>query len=363
MTLIDTRPRLDSLTSLRFFAAVLVFFRHVQPFIEQAGVSWTKPILLPGIVGVSFFFILSGFVLMWSRRAGVPTGQFYLRRFARVWPNHAVTWAFVVLVTLLAGGGMNWGFAGLNLGMLHAWSPDPAINNSVNSVSWSLSVEMFFYLSFPLLAPLIDRACRLWFLAGALVGGTFAVVSVSILFVPDGYQVWFVYGFPLTRLLEFAVGMVAARLLLTRKLLCVPLRLALPVVFGAHLTVGFFIFPSKIALTSYAAITVIPFVLLIISAAQSDTLGRWNALRNPWLVRLGDWSFAFYLVHGLVLYYGGKIFLPSDSPLSHIVIFAIGAFIVATATAGLLYHFVERPVERLIRGGLTRRAPQAFVQS
>lgn len=55
MTTIGTKPRLDSLTSLRFFAAALVFFRHVQPLIEQAGVTWTKPILLQGTVGVSFF--------------------------------------------------------------------------------------------------------------------------------------------------------------------------------------------------------------------------------------------------------------------------------------------------------------------
>jgi peptidoglycan/LPS O-acetylase OafA/YrhL len=209
---------------------------------------------------------------------------------------------------------------------------------------------MFFYLCFPLVAPLIDRARRLWLLAGGLVGGTLVAVATSILFVPDAHQVWFVYGFPLTRLLEFAVGMVVARLLLTRRLPRIPLMLALAVTAVAYLCIGFFVTSSKIALTGFSAVTVIPFALLIISAAQSDILGRWSALRNPWLVRLGDWSFAFYLVHGLVLYYGGVQFLPQGAPLWQVAIFTVAAFITATVASWLLHHFVERPAERRLRG-------------
>lgn len=62
-------PRLDSLTGLRFLAALAVFFYHTvtlcPPGIPKSVLS---VVAAQGLVGVSFFFILSGFVLSWSHR-------------------------------------------------------------------------------------------------------------------------------------------------------------------------------------------------------------------------------------------------------------------------------------------------------
>ena len=87
------RPTLHTLTALRWPAAFAVFAFHVAPFF--LGTSLQTPIVYltsAGPAGVSFFFVLSGFVLTWSRRTGDRRRDFYRRRFARIYPLHLVTW-------------------------------------------------------------------------------------------------------------------------------------------------------------------------------------------------------------------------------------------------------------------------------
>src|SRR5688500_18035384 len=75
--------RLDSLTGLRWFAALAVFLAHVStllPLPEPCDVFGL------GSSGITFFFVLSGFVLTWTFTAGDRPGAFYGRRFARIWP-------------------------------------------------------------------------------------------------------------------------------------------------------------------------------------------------------------------------------------------------------------------------------------
>src|SRR6185437_14997298 len=112
-----------------------------------------------GWTGVSFFFILSGFVLTWSRNPKKDsTKAFWRRRFFKIYPNHLVTFiAAAFLLGLITKQVFNVRYAILNLLLLHSWFPQFPINNSFNDVTWSLSCEAFFYLCFPFLIRLIDR--------------------------------------------------------------------------------------------------------------------------------------------------------------------------------------------------------------
>ena len=56
--------RLNSLTSLRYFAAAAVVVTHVNPFFLTSALQ--REATAYWYVGVSFFFMLSGFVLTWS---------------------------------------------------------------------------------------------------------------------------------------------------------------------------------------------------------------------------------------------------------------------------------------------------------
>lgn len=70
----EHRIQLSSLTGLRFFAAIGVVFYHLRIYFAPIGDSLA--IFSYGFTGVSFFFILSGFVLTWSQPSDVRTGDF-----------------------------------------------------------------------------------------------------------------------------------------------------------------------------------------------------------------------------------------------------------------------------------------------
>jgi peptidoglycan/LPS O-acetylase OafA/YrhL len=127
------RGQLETLTALRFIAALLVFGMHAEQILEL-GVA---PLGI-GFVGVSFFFVLSGFVLTWSHRHGEGVGAFYWHRFARVWPLATLT------TLLLIALGSPHGSVLLDLALLHGWGTGRMIGVAANPPSWSLGTEAFF---------------------------------------------------------------------------------------------------------------------------------------------------------------------------------------------------------------------------
>src|SRR5919197_3012464 len=100
-----SRGRLPSLTGLRFWAALMVVLYHLS---RQVGpISGIQELVWYGRTGVTFFFVLSGFVLAWTYEgAGIPAAVILWRRFARIWPSHAVTTVISVIVFLGIGAAL-----------------------------------------------------------------------------------------------------------------------------------------------------------------------------------------------------------------------------------------------------------------
>ena len=87
----EQRPRIDALTSMRFFAAMyVVLFHSVTGFaVRQHASKWLVLFLGHGYLAVSLFFILSGFVLTYNyaeRWGKVTFRDFMLARLARIYP-------------------------------------------------------------------------------------------------------------------------------------------------------------------------------------------------------------------------------------------------------------------------------------
>ncbi|MFJ9753035.1 acyltransferase family protein [Streptomyces chartreusis] len=87
---------------MRWAAAFVVFVYHVRNFGYFGGesariVDWAFG---AGATGVSFFFILSGFVLAWSARPGERFWVFWRRRIARIYPVHLITAAIALALAL-----------------------------------------------------------------------------------------------------------------------------------------------------------------------------------------------------------------------------------------------------------------------
>jgi peptidoglycan/LPS O-acetylase OafA/YrhL len=96
MNLDAPRPRLPALTSLRFFAALHVVCFHFLAFKIVSSEGWLGQISSIGYVGVSFFFVLSGFILVYTYAGrDTPARDFWRARFARIYP----AFAFSLLLT------------------------------------------------------------------------------------------------------------------------------------------------------------------------------------------------------------------------------------------------------------------------
>ncbi|MFI6039942.1 acyltransferase family protein [Streptomyces sp. NPDC051315] len=351
---VKSASRLPSLTGMRWIAVSMVFVYHATWGIYPPSAfpeSLTFVTANAGWVGVSFFFVLSGFVLAWSARADDTAPRFWRRRFFKVYPNHFVT--FLLAALLMAWAGTEIRHVLPNLLLVQSWSWDTDVSLSVNGVSWSLSCEAFFYALFPLWHGLIRRIRpeHLWYWASGAVGAVLLVPFVTLL-LPDQpqlaweptpvYDFWFVYLFPVTRTLEFVLGILLARIVLTGKWIDVrPGAAALA--FVAGYAVSLYV-PD---LWGYAAATVVPLALLIPAFALRDVRGERSLTASRAMVWLGDISFAFYLLHRMI--HAHLVYLVGTD---HVWGFrdatglAVVAFGLSTLLAWALFRCVESPVQR-----------------
>ncbi|KPC93336.1 isovaleryltransferase, partial [Streptomyces sp. NRRL F-6602] len=88
---------------MRFVAAGMVFLSHIATGGTFASGSETAQALhtvtkTASTVGVSFFFLLSGFVLTWSARPGDTYGGFLRRRLVKIYPNHLFTFCLAMVL-------------------------------------------------------------------------------------------------------------------------------------------------------------------------------------------------------------------------------------------------------------------------
>ena len=178
-------------------------------------------------MGVTFFFLLSGFVLTYSARPNDTPRRFWRRRLVKLYPSHVAGW--IGAMVLFAAATATWQQWLPNLLLLQTWIPDYHTYLSINPPSWSLSCEVFFYLCFPLLHRWISaiRPERLWAWAAGLVVTITAIPALGYLLLPDGtmsngfpvseIQYWAVYMLPPVRTLDFVLGIVMAHLLPSRR--------------------------------------------------------------------------------------------------------------------------------------------------
>ena len=343
--------RLDSLTGLRFLAALVVFALHVVVFFPALAYHAVLRLVSQGGTGVSFFFVLSGFVLTWSHREGDSAASFLRRRVARIVPSHVVVWAVTGILLAAIAAFPRRAAVVASLFLVSPWVPNVPFVETMNVPAWSLGCEMFFYALFPLLLPRLVRlnSTQRRALIGALV-----LLMLVLAFVarPAAYpttRYWAVYFFPPARLPEFFIGMVLALEVSAKTWPKVRLCWAAACAAIGYLAAGWVPWPYSIAV-----VTVVPFSVLIAAAAQRDSdrahSQERDLLASSVLVRLGVWSYAFYLVHWPVLIAVTHLFPGRHTPIRSLEL-ATFSFAVVLAAAALLHSVVERPMERLLRGG------------
>jgi len=369
----DARPRLPALTSLRFFAAFHVVIFHFQAMQIFIGPAWFQKLSSIGYVGVSFFFVLSGFILVYTY-AGRPMilKNFWRARFARIYPAYAFSLLVTALFFFYAVLTMNipffvWAKAHLKLAsalvlsLLQAWVPPAAL--TWNAVAWSLSVEAFFYILFPFLLLVLVRrsqpqllliAAASW-LTSLVFSGSYVVLNPDHLSVvnADVLGAFWLNALkfnPLARLPEFLLGMACGFLFLRSRR---ESKLALPLVLSgiaAFLVVVYFsaVIPYPILHTALLAPA---FAAIVYGFAVRP---NWGAiLENRWLVHCGDASYSLYLLHSMIV---GMYFHSTTGQLRYQSPMGILVFVlIAVSISALVYRFIEEPARRKLN---PRRKPQ-----
>lgn len=355
-----TAPRMASLTGIRYPTLFLVFLSHVAIIIPFANPDTAEKyghyLGWVGQIGVSLFYLLSGFVLAWAPRAKDSPLSFWRRRIVRIAPLHWVT--FGVAMAVFASSVITTKGAIMNLLMVQAWSSDPEIFGSANAPSWSLACLLLFYLIFPVLYRVIARIKpqHLWFFAAGVVVAIVAVTAVVRAVVPNQAGMapqapagslrayWIIQIFPVTRVLDFVLGILMARIVRTGRWIGVrPLPLAVLLVISYLASMEA---PREYRLV---ATMIVPLALFIASLAAADTKGRKTVFAVRPLQWLGDISYAFLLIHWPVMNFVFKSF---GQERLYSGPFAVGVvaidLTVSIALAWLLTIAVEKPLVRYL---------------
>jgi peptidoglycan/LPS O-acetylase OafA/YrhL len=351
--------RLDQLTSLRFFAAFAVLVYHTS-FLKRAGEPWASiasTVFDEGYAGVPFFFILSGFILSHTYQEGLTSGRISARKYlllrgARIFPLH---WLVAVVLIIVAYNPSQYVWETVaNLLLLQVWVPDPSYY-SLNGVTWTLGVELFFYGTLICLVRLSTKAvaalCLLWTVAICL--GAIVSIRVHGTHIGGGPILWVFLISPVVRLLDFLTGVLAYRLFslshhnprFASEGLSVLLLLLAVALYSTH---------KPPDLLRYQ-IVYLPFMAYVIfSFARGDGLFSY-LLRHPTLVMLGDASFALYMIHQPMIQLTYRAYLGRGFSFS-LVLLALFLVLLCVGTAAVVYKFVEYPIHRYLRMAISRSA-------
>ena len=370
--------KLHTIQALRAVAALLVLVYHTRAIemdaIARKGLN-EAPMLSTfvqnGFSGVDFFFVISGFIMIYVTGKVQPrlatAGAFLFARAARIYP---LWWLFAAIMTayfFLAYGGVPFGAETLEDGsrmmrensalhLIYSYALLPQLTVPIHGVGWTLVHEMHFYIGFALLILLPRR-----FLPLGLAGWAAIILlgTLTGLQQPTATDYISLLLHPLS--LEFLGGCGAALLI------CSGRRFKPMTV----LVVGLIAFVAALYLQPYPTdFTLgwgrvlffgIPSILIVYGAAALEAEDRVRVPRS--FVVLGDWSYALYLGHTLVLSGLRRIFdalaarlqgpfledvftIGAPGILDNLLFYIVGA-IGSIVFAGLVFRLFEKPAMTL----------------
>jgi peptidoglycan/LPS O-acetylase OafA/YrhL len=376
---------LSNLTPLRGIAAILTVIFHCNLMVGFAlSNSLPKPeLLLKMYLMVDFFFILSGFIMLhvygkWFSDGvtGNAFKKFTIARLARVYPLHILMLLFLVVMYDVSS----------NLGI--AKTPVLEIRNGIYSfvtnvfllqsmnmhdwfswchASWSISTEWWTYMVFPfLVAPILKTntfskiaiivACFLGYASITYLLLPLVTYPAEIPFVKPNLEalainVGYQYGF-IRCICGFIIGMIVHQAYEKNwakpffangfTMMVATIALFILMYFGVRDMVTVALFPCIILSGAYGSVNI-------------DKIFSWNPLQ-----KVGDWSFAIYLVHQPLQYTIGKIVSymnppdpnfkgpPPVVPVDTAWLVTFGFVLFTILVSALLYKYWEVPSRKWV---------------
>jgi exopolysaccharide production protein ExoZ len=343
MTSPAAKNRIDLIQALRGVAATIVALGHAMSVARKSG--YDIPLTLPGGAGVDLFFMISGFIIVYSseRLFGVPGGwkTFMRRRLVRVVPMYwGATALFMMMLAVDAWRGGLFPSVQAILSSFFfvpsdAFKPADGHPYPILAQGWTLNYEMFFYVLFAVCIGM-GRAR-----AVATVALSLLVLTIVIALRPSGWLVLDTWGQAIV--LEFALGMGIA--LARRRGVMMPamLRAALVLLSIVWLAVcRNFPGPGE-ALYGFDRLLAwgVPCACLLAAAILGPDLVP-KALERP--VKLfGDASFSYYLFHPIVYVAIQHSHLRVPGPFGA-WIYVAGLFVAGALVSLAVHLLIERRI-------------------
>lgn len=217
------RAPIPALTGVRVVLAAWIVAHHLIRWLCE-GTPLTVGqfgILRQGQAATSGFFVLGGIGLYWAygeRLVHDATlaswGRYLRRRWAAVWPVGVLGALLAVPFELgadIVEGAEFVGMFVMNALLLQAWLPigggPHGVSLRFDGPTWTLSMLLFWYATFPVVAVLVHR--RLRTRLGLLALGVLpwlAVVAMAVAFADEALGFWFLHVHPFARGADLLAG-------------------------------------------------------------------------------------------------------------------------------------------------------------
>lgn len=341
------KPQIHFIQALRAIAAMMVLIWHFKPKGEH--VSPTLDFLFGnGFAGVDVFFVISGFIMVYTTGGRVGGGReallFLAKRIARIWPLYAFGTALYVIFLCALGWLTNEEIIKTALSLVfYPVNPAPTLD-----VGWTLNIEMYFYTIFAVCL-LFDRLR--WIVAGLWIIVTLVVQSssASFSFLPESLT----FMAPLLVqaihpcIPEFFAGMLIASFFVSgisiKKAIAIPIA-SLLVAFSAWQYLdGFYNNPGIYGMGSSAIALVLGF-----SIAEKSGCG-WRP--GPATMWIGNISFSIYILHTTVGLSATKILMNTSL---HSYTSGIGYLIFLTVLVLCLSALTHEYIEKRVSSSISR---------
>lgn len=343
--------RVEQLTFTRFIAAIAIVVFHFGKNSPLFSNDYVAFIFNSANIGVSYFFILSGFVMIIAYRNKTVSFFNYLKnRFARIYPVYIL--AILLVVVNQSFNLFKIKDLFLNITMFQSWFSGRA--TTINYPGWSLSVELFFYLSFPFLLNFIYSKKNLksitivilgfWLLSQIL----FHAILYGNISIPF-YDVQDLFYHPIMHFNEFLIGNLAGIYFLKKSCISnnknyLPLIISLIIVLLLFLR-------FKLGVNYHNGFLAIIFVPIIFLLSSSNDLISKFISKKPF-VFLGEISYSIYILQVPIWMfltdYRMNRYFGLNKELDITIVFFV-RLIILILFSSLCYLYFEKPLRQKIK--------------
>lgn len=339
---------LSALTFPRFVLALIVVVVHFGLHLPFAQNTFLSGVFHHGAIAVSFFFFLSGFVLAYNYTQIKSARSFYWKRLIRLYPLYLITF-FIVLfsVYFLQGNIPEIIYAIANGLGLQSWIPGYALQ--VNFPSWSLSVEFFFYATFPLISWVFHRMkWRLFsilILIAWILGLMQHIYFVEVLYDANRYYLdQFILYFPLFHFTTFLAGFYGGKLVHKLRGFSYPSYFyTFLAIIGILLFIGILSTENLIRLYGHNG-SLAPIFLMICIGLSMDQKVFPRLIGSRRFIFLGDISYSVYMWQFPVFLWFTHILGVEKLGQGQFLVFVVSLITISA----LSFKWIEEPIRKRI---------------